>query len=143
MVLCRLGAWRGREMWPWHTSLLLLLGLGPASLLPPFSLHPAAAGSSLYLLARSRSQTAASATSLGQSPGGATFSLAHKAILVQTTAPILRLHTPVLEKPSSSCSWVRVGSASSSLTSCFPAILCPALLPPKKELITIFLKDEI
>ena len=73
MALCRLGGRRGRVMWRWHTSLLLLLGLGPASLFPPFSLHPAAAGSSLHLPARSSSQAAASAASLGRSPGGATF----------------------------------------------------------------------
>lgn len=37
MVLCGLGGQRGRTMWGWHTSLLLLLGQGPASLFPPFS----------------------------------------------------------------------------------------------------------
>lgn len=35
MVLCRLGGQQGRTMWGWHTSLLLLLGQGPASLFPP------------------------------------------------------------------------------------------------------------
>lgn len=104
MAHCRLGGCRGRAMWQWHISLLLLLGLDPVSLFPPFSLHPAAAGSSLRLPARSSSQAVASADSPGQSPGGATFSQAPRAVALQTTAPILWLHAPVLEKPSSSCS---------------------------------------
>lgn len=105
MVLCGLGSWQGRVIWRWHTSLLLLVGLGPASLFPPFSLHPAAVGSSLYLPARSSSQAAAIAASLvwfswriHDPPGIQTC-------LLQTTTPILWLPAPVLEKPLSSCSW--------------------------------------
>lgn len=40
MVLCRLGGQRGRTMRGWHTSLLLLLGQGPASLFPPSPFTP-------------------------------------------------------------------------------------------------------
>lgn len=40
IVLCGLGGWQGRTMWGWHTSLLLLLGQGPASLFPPSPCTP-------------------------------------------------------------------------------------------------------
>lgn len=106
MVLCRLGGQQGRMMWGWHISLLLLLGQGPASLFPPLSLHPTAAGSSLHLLIRSSGQAAASDASLGLCPGGGTVTQAPKAVPLQTRSPILWLHALVLDKPSSSCSWV-------------------------------------
>lgn len=106
MVLCGLGGWWGRTMWGWHTSLLLLLGQGPASLFPPFSLYPTAAGSSLHLLIRSSGQAAASDSSLGLCPGGGTFSQVPRASPLQTRNPILWLHAPLLDKPSSSCSWL-------------------------------------
>jgi len=105
MALCVLGSWWGRAMGRWHTGLLLLLGLGPASLSPPFSLHPAAAGSSQHLPAGTSSVAASSADSPGQYSGGATNSQAPRAVPLQTTAPILWLCAPALEKPSSSCSW--------------------------------------
>lgn len=87
MVLCRLGGWRGRTMWGWHTSLLLLLGQDPASLFPRFSLHPTAAGSSLHLLIESSGQAAASDASLGLCPGGGTFSRHPKLFLCRPEVP--------------------------------------------------------
>lgn len=86
MVLCGLGGWQGRMMWGWHTSLLLLLGQGPAGLFPLFSLHPTAAGSSLHLLIRSSGQAAAPDASLGLCPGGGTFSQASKLFLADQNA---------------------------------------------------------
>lgn len=159
-------------MWPWHTSLLLLLGRGPAGwfpppagppfLPPPYSSwqQPTSAGReqrpgcSLCCLSRLVSSSLCHLSRLVSSSlchlSGSVSRRSHLLLGTRSFSPAEHGSHPLAacpcigKAPIVPLPRLWAGSLSSSLTSCFPAVLRPAVLPPKKRnSLQYFLKDEI